>query len=375
MSTQHLAVFLIWQSDTKHNHSNGGTTTADAHSLASMIDEVLGAPDVWEDGLGIGMDSREGGGGGGGGTSGVLSGDGNVSSGREARQGHDSFDKSTDDMLDDLMFGLADLDDDGLGDMSLKDELPLPMTEFSWDADDETRDKSYRSSVSRERGEGPSWKAPRPGRFDDRGHSANEAFSTWQDRTDRGSPRTSRRTVFYHENGGVNSETCAEKKNPRRYGPSLQSRGEYSADRLMRRGLTAKPIYLKLGPLFFPHSAAAYSFFSSMLWETKIGYVLSADEMDAFVDLIERAHPKPEKKLGVDGLRHIYVGKTMKEVEGRMKPVRAFMLARNDGSEDDCSYRKLLSTIYGRIEHEVEKKQLKKRERMRITDEDESFYR
>ena len=401
----------VSESDT---HTRQVASKPDAHSLASMIDDVLGGgdADIWDDGNNMEPHGRTGD------DETSAASDAHTGTGGGHQRGRDdrssfsgqagmnSFDISTDDMLDDLMFGLAEFDDEGLDGMSLKDELPLPMTEFSWDADTAPGATSSSSSSSssssqntsshgsatphRNRNADAPRRQSRTGRrFNDDDDDADignfldeGGLGSWQEGTEirDSSPRTSRRTVFYHESG-VNPETCAQKKDDKRSSPSrLQSDverlretwpSEQNSDRLMRRGLTEKPIYLKLGQLFFPHSAAAYSFFSSMLWETKIGYILSGDEMDAFVDLIERAHPNPEKKLGAEGLRHIYVGKTMKEVEGRMKPVRAFMLARKDGTEDDCSYRKLLATIYGRIEHEVEKKQLKKRGRMRMFDHDD----
>ena len=124
-----------------------------------------------------------------------------------------------------------------------------------------------------------------------------------------------------------------------------------------------KPIHLQLGPLFFPHRQAAFSFFQTLLWETKLGYTLNADEMAAFVELVERAHPNPAEKLGAEGLDLIYVGHTVKEVQGAVKKVRAFILQRKDGTEDDCSYRKLLTRLFHAIENDVIRKVRKRAQR------------
>ena len=131
--------------------------------------------------------------------------------------------------------------------------------------------------------------------------------------------------------------------------------GGGSHERMLRRTLDT-PVFLELGPLFFRDKDSAYSFFQTLLWDTSFGYTLSDDETAAFVELIERAHPNPAEKLGAEGLELIYVGHTMKEVEGAVKKVRAFILRRRDGTEDDCSYRKLLSRIFHEIEVDVARK-------------------
>lgn len=181
--------------------------------------------------------------------------------------------------------------------------------------------------------------------------STSESFhdTRWSDESKSSKFRTSRKTQSYH----------GESTPPPLFPTPLKlaasqsiDKWDQSKDKVFRRGPDSeidedkKRDRLRLGTIKFPHRAAVYNFFSTLLWETNFGYILNNEETEAFVDLIERYHPSPSTKLSEQGIEKIYVGRSIQNYGPNDRKSRCFVLVRGNGTEDDVSYRKLLRQMF-----------------------------